>query len=132
MTRLLDITDLSTGYNGVPVVRHLDLHVDAGEVVALLMGPERAADSLRKALAIGADRAVHVSDEGLAGSDLVATSKALATALERATADPALRARLGEHGVTVQGSSPAALREFLARETAMWGGLVREGNIRPE
>ena len=54
-----------------------------GEVVAVLMGPERAADSLRKALAIGADRAVHVSDEGLAGSDLVATSKALATALER-------------------------------------------------
>src|SRR6185437_8388210 len=31
-----------------------------GEVVAVLMGPERAADSLRKALAIGADRAVHV------------------------------------------------------------------------
>ena len=30
MTRLLDIDDLSTGYNGVPVVRHLDLHVDAG------------------------------------------------------------------------------------------------------
>jgi len=54
-----------------------------GEVVAVLMGPERAADSLRKALAIGADRAVHVSDEGLAGSDLVATSKALAKALER-------------------------------------------------
>ena len=41
MTRLLDITDLSTGYNGVPVVRHLDLHVDAGEVVALL-GPNGA------------------------------------------------------------------------------------------
>ena len=58
-----------------------------GEVVAVLMGPERAADSLRKALAIGADRAVHVSDEGLAGSDLVATSKALATALEREGAD---------------------------------------------
>ena len=41
MSRLLDITDLSTGYNGVPVVRHLDLHVDAGEVVALL-GPNGA------------------------------------------------------------------------------------------
>jgi electron transfer flavoprotein beta subunit len=54
------------------------------------MGPERAADSLRKALAIGADRAVHVSDEGLAGSDLVATSKALAKALEREGADVVL------------------------------------------
>ncbi len=41
MTRLLDISDMSTGYNGVPVVRHLDLHVDAGEVVALL-GPNGA------------------------------------------------------------------------------------------
>ena len=49
-----------------------------GEVVALLMGPEKAADSLRKALAIGADRAVHLADEALAGSDLVATSKARA------------------------------------------------------
>ena len=58
-----------------------------GEVVAVLMGPERAADSLRKALAIGADRAVHVSDDALAGSDLVATSKALAKALERESAD---------------------------------------------
>jgi electron transfer flavoprotein beta subunit len=58
-----------------------------GEVVAVLMGPEHAADSLRKALAIGADRSVHLSDEGLAGSDLVATSKALAKALEREGAD---------------------------------------------
>jgi electron transfer flavoprotein beta subunit len=58
-----------------------------GEVVAVLMGPPRAADSLRKALAIGADRAVHISDDALAGSDLVATSKALAKALERESAD---------------------------------------------
>ena len=58
-----------------------------GEVVALLMGPEKAADSLRKALAIGADRAVHLADDALAGSDLVATSKALATALERESPD---------------------------------------------
>src|SRR5919204_2859034 len=58
-----------------------------GEVVALLMGPAGAADSLRKALALGADRALHLSDDALAGSDLVATSKALAKALEREGAD---------------------------------------------
>jgi electron transfer flavoprotein beta subunit len=58
-----------------------------GEVVAILMGPERAADSLRKALAIGADRAVHISDEALAGSDLVPTSKALARVIERDSPD---------------------------------------------
>jgi electron transfer flavoprotein beta subunit len=58
-----------------------------GEVVAVLMGPVRASDSLRKALALGADRAVHVVDEALAGSDLVATSKTLAKAVEREEAD---------------------------------------------
>jgi electron transfer flavoprotein beta subunit len=51
------------------------------------MGPERAADSLRKALAMGADRAVLVSDDAAAGSDLVATSRVLAKALEREEAD---------------------------------------------
>jgi electron transfer flavoprotein beta subunit len=55
----------------------------ADEVVALLMGPERAAESLRKALAMGADRSVLLADDALAGSDLVATSRLLAKALER-------------------------------------------------
>jgi electron transfer flavoprotein beta subunit len=58
-----------------------------GEVVLVSMGPEKALDSLRKALAMGADRAVLVSDEQAAGSDLVATSRALAAALEREGAD---------------------------------------------
>jgi electron transfer flavoprotein beta subunit len=53
------------------------------EVVVVSLGPERAADSLRKALAMGADRAVLVSDEAAAGSDLVATSRVLAAVLER-------------------------------------------------
>jgi electron transfer flavoprotein beta subunit len=58
-----------------------------GEVVALLMGPPKAADSLRKALAVGADRAVHVADDALVGSDLVATSRTLAKAIERESPD---------------------------------------------
>jgi electron transfer flavoprotein beta subunit len=57
------------------------------EVVVISLGPEKAADSLRKALAMGADRAVLVTDPGAAGSDLVATSKILAKALERESAD---------------------------------------------
>jgi electron transfer flavoprotein beta subunit len=59
---------------------------DAGgqaEVVLVSLGPAKAQDALRKALAMGADRAVLVSDEGAVGSDLVATSYALAKALER-------------------------------------------------
>jgi electron transfer flavoprotein beta subunit len=58
-----------------------------GEVVALLMGPPKAADSLRKALAVGADRAVHVADDALVGSDLIATSRTLAKAIERESPD---------------------------------------------
>src|SRR5262252_1288835 len=57
------------------------------EVVVVSLGPERAADSLRKALAMGADRAVLVSDEAAAGSDLVATSRLLARTLEKEGAD---------------------------------------------
>jgi electron transfer flavoprotein beta subunit len=57
------------------------------EVVVVSLGPEKAADSLRKALAMGADRAVLVTDAAAAGSDLVATSKVLAKALEREGAD---------------------------------------------
>jgi electron transfer flavoprotein beta subunit len=58
-----------------------------GEVVIVSMGPQGALDSIRKALAMGADRAVLVSDESAAGSDLVATSRALAAALERESPD---------------------------------------------
>ena len=57
------------------------------EVVVVSLGPAKAADSLRKALAMGADRAVLVTDDAAAGSDLVATSKVLAKALERENAD---------------------------------------------
>src|SRR5437879_5212654 len=58
-----------------------------GEVVVVSMGPERAMDALRKALAMGVDRAVLVSDEAAAGSDLVATSAVLARVLERESSD---------------------------------------------
>lgn len=58
-----------------------------GEVVLVSMGPARAVESIRKGLAMGADRAVLVSDDGAAGSDLVATSYVLAKALERESPD---------------------------------------------
>src|SRR6266566_1910403 len=58
-----------------------------GEVVLVSVGAAKAQNTLRKALAMGADRAVLVSDETAAGSDLVATSSILAKALEREGAD---------------------------------------------
>jgi electron transfer flavoprotein beta subunit len=66
-----------------------------GEVVLVSMGPARALDSLRKALAMGADRAVLITDDAAAGSDLVATSRALAAALEREGADLVLFGQQG-------------------------------------
>jgi electron transfer flavoprotein beta subunit len=58
-----------------------------GEVVLVSLGPARAMDSLRKGLAMGADRAVLVSDEAAVGSDAIATTNALAAALERENSD---------------------------------------------
>ena len=52
-----------------------------GEVTVLTMGPENADTALRKALSMGADAAIHLSDDALAGSDAVATSYAIAQAL---------------------------------------------------
>jgi electron transfer flavoprotein beta subunit len=52
-----------------------------GEVTVISVGPDRATDAIRKALSMGADKAVHVSDEALHGSDAIATAKVLAAAI---------------------------------------------------
>ncbi|HEX4362690.1 MAG TPA: electron transfer flavoprotein subunit beta/FixA family protein [Pseudonocardia sp.] len=49
-----------------------------GEVTVVCVGPDRANEAIRKALSMGADKAVHLSDEALHGSDAVQTAKALA------------------------------------------------------
>jgi electron transfer flavoprotein beta subunit len=56
---------------------------NGGEVTILSMGPPKAAESIRKALSMGADKAVHLVDDGLAGSDAMATSEAIAALLGR-------------------------------------------------
>ena len=54
-----------------------------GEVTVLTVGPEQAVDAVRKGLQMGAHRGVHVSDEGIHGSDAPATSLVLARALQK-------------------------------------------------
>jgi electron transfer flavoprotein beta subunit len=76
--------------NAVEEALRLKDSTGEGEVVLLSLGPTKAQDALRKALAMGADRAVLISDEAAAGSDLVATSYALAKALGRESADVVL------------------------------------------
>jgi len=58
-----------------------------GEVTLLTMGPERATESIRKALSMGPDKAVHVTDEALHGSCALATSAVLAAALKQLEPD---------------------------------------------
>jgi electron transfer flavoprotein beta subunit len=52
-----------------------------GEVIVFSLGPDRAREALRKALALGAARAVHLSDSAFEGGDSMATGKALAAAI---------------------------------------------------
>ena len=66
-------------------LRLRDAH--GGEVVLLTMGPERATESIRKALSMGPDSAVHITDDALHGSCALATSKVLAAAIGRQQAD---------------------------------------------
>ncbi|MEV0378476.1 electron transfer flavoprotein subunit beta/FixA family protein [Nonomuraea sp. NPDC050643] len=54
-----------------------------GEVTVLTMGPGRATETIRKALAMGADKAVHLSDDALHGSDALSTSYAMAQVLNK-------------------------------------------------
>jgi len=69
--------------NAVEEALRIKERVAETEVVLVSMGPERALEGLRKGLAMGADRAILVSDDEAGGSDLVATSRVLARALER-------------------------------------------------
>src|SRR5512134_2162940 len=56
---------------------------DDSEVTVLTVGPAGAADAVRKALQMGADKGVHVSDDAIAGSDSLATSLVLAEAVKK-------------------------------------------------
>lgn len=56
---------------------------EGGEVTALTVGPADAVDAVKKALQMGADKAVHVSDDAIAGSDALATSLILAEAIKK-------------------------------------------------
>jgi electron transfer flavoprotein beta subunit len=122
--RRLDSSTLRLDRSGEPALSDYDTHpveealklkeaAGDGEVVVLSMGPERTMDALRKALAMGADRAVLISDEALAGSDLLGTAKALASALAEEGADLIL---FGQQSADGDGACLwAAVAEYLRR-----------------
>src|ERR671934_457103 len=87
--------------NAVEEALRVKERVPDTEVVVVSVGPERSLEALRKALAMGADRLLLVSDEAAAGSDLVATSAVLARALERERPDLVL---FGQYAADSEGA----------------------------
>ncbi|HEV3380168.1 MAG TPA: electron transfer flavoprotein subunit beta/FixA family protein [Trebonia sp.] len=82
-----------------------------GEVTILSVGPEKASESIRKALSMGADKAVHVVDDAIAGSDALATSLVLAEAVKATGFDLVI---LGSESTDARtGVVPAMLAERL-------------------
>src|SRR6059058_2825472 len=72
--------------------------VDVDEVVAVTMGPESAVRALHKAVSLGADRSVQLTDDALAGSDVCASGYALAQVLKREQPDLVLLGQQSDDG----------------------------------
>jgi electron transfer flavoprotein beta subunit len=72
--------------------------VPVEEIVAVTMGPESAVRALHKAVSLGADRSVHLTDPALAGSDVAATGYALARTLSRENPDLVLLGQQSDDG----------------------------------
>ena len=129
-----------------PVEEALKLK-EAGDdvtVTVLSVGPEQAADGLRKALQMGADEAVHVLDDALHGSDAIATARVLAAALGRLEPDLVLTGMAStDAGMSVV---PAMTAEFLGLPQVTFAGeltidgsgpgatvtIVRDGEVNAE
>ena len=82
-----------------------------GEVTVVSMGPERGLDAVRKALAMGAAKAILVSDDALRGSDALSTAKVLAAVIARNPFDVVITATESTDGYT--GVVPQMVAELL-------------------
>ena len=72
--------------------------VDVAEIVAVTMGPDNAQRALHKAVSLGADRSIQLSDDALAGSDVCATGYALARVVETESPDLVLLGQQSDDG----------------------------------
>jgi electron transfer flavoprotein beta subunit len=100
------------------------------EVVLVSMGPAKAADAIRKGLSMGADRAIHVSDDALAGADALTTAQVLAAAIKGESPDLVISGTESTDGST--GMVPPMLAELLgipqltfAKSVEVSGGKVK-------
>jgi electron transfer flavoprotein beta subunit len=123
------ILDDSDAY-GVEMGLQLAEQAGGGEVTLVSMAPHGETSGLRTALAMGAARAILVSDDALVGSDALATAKVLAKAVERAQPDLVIAATESTDGYT--GTTPVQMAELLgmpsvtfAKKVAVSGTTVR-------
>ena len=106
--------------------------VQVDEIVAVTMGPESAVRALHKAVSLGADRSVHLTDAALAGSDVCATGYALAQVLKKESPDLVLLGQQSDDGECY--TIGAVVADHLQMPSLTQGIQidVQDGNLRCE
>jgi electron transfer flavoprotein beta subunit len=94
-----------------------------GEVTVLTVGPADAADAVRKALQMGADKGVHVVDDAIHGSDVFATAKILAEAIGKLEHDLVIFGMGSTDGAT--GVVPSLVADILGVPAVTFGGELK-------
>jgi electron transfer flavoprotein beta subunit len=123
------ILDDSDAY-GVEMALQLVDKAGGGEVTLISMAPRNEVSGLRTALAMGAHKAILVSDDALKGSDALGTAKILAAALRRAEPDLVIAATESTDGYT--GTLPVQLAELLGFPSITFAKKVEvaDGKVR--
>jgi electron transfer flavoprotein beta subunit len=106
--------------------------VSVDEVVAVTMGPDSAIRALHKAVSLGADRSVHLTDESLAGSDVAATGYALAQVLKKESPDLVLLGQQSDDGECYTIGAVVAEHLQMPSLTQVIKMDVEEGKLRCE
>jgi electron transfer flavoprotein beta subunit len=93
-----------------------------GEVTVVSMGPEPAQEAVRRALSMGADRSILVTDDALRGADALITARVLAAAIKRVEYDIVIAGVESTDGYT--GTMPSSLAEFLGLPQLTFANFV--------
>ncbi len=116
------ILDESDSY-GVEMALQLVDTAGGGEVTLISMAPNNEVNGLRTALAMGADKAILVSDDALAGSDALGTAKVLAAAIARVEPDLVLAATESSDGYT--GTVPEQIAELMGLPSVTFAKAIQ-------
>jgi len=125
------ILDDSDAY-GVEMGLQLAEQAGGGEVTLVSMAPNGETSGLRTALAMGAAKAILVSDDALKGSDALSTARVLAKAIERVQPDLVIAATESTDGYT--GTTPVQVAEFLSMPSVTFAKKISvgDGKVRVE